>query len=92
MTICGKVCELLHKLALLAATPVIFYSLSRICLGRAGKSYGLLVNFRACPSGFLASLEQGMDSDFMNVGVTVTGGTLKNIEWTLIYFLYVAIV
>ena len=47
MTICGKVCELLHKLALLAATPVIFYSLARICLGCVGKSYGLLVNFRA---------------------------------------------
>ena len=58
MTICCKVCALLHKLALLSATPLIFYSLAGFCLGCVGECYGWLVKFRARPRGFPVSLEQ----------------------------------
>ena len=63
MTICHKICELLHNVALLAATPVIFYSVASFCLGCVGKSSGLLVNFRACPRGFPNLLQFGKSSE-----------------------------
>ena len=58
MTISCKVCAFVHKLALLAATLVIFYSLTSFRLGCVSESYGLLVNLRACPRGFPASFRE----------------------------------
>ena len=60
MTICCKVCALLHKLALLAVTPIIFYSLASFHLGCVSESYGLLVNLRACPRGLPISWEKNL--------------------------------